>query len=176
LTLLQERGFRNLYGIDAAQALLDRIPDQTLPTVCDNYLNMKRHYAKHQFDAATIFNTLHHLNSQEEYLRFFHELHCIMKPGATVLVKELRNGLFYKTYNAVIQSRIANRLFPSAFQRRDFVQTEENGMYARFFQDFVGHIHDIMECGGKFKIVKEYRPLTFERLIVMKVQSSDSES
>jgi 2-polyprenyl-3-methyl-5-hydroxy-6-metoxy-1,4-benzoquinol methylase len=170
LTLLQQRGYKNLYGIDAAQVLLDRIPDVTIPTICDNYLNIKQHYEKNQFDAATVFNTLHHLDSREEFYQFFENLHYILKPGAIVMVKELYNGLFYKTYNAVIWSKTANRLFPSVFSSRNFVQTEEVDMHSRFFKDFVGNINDIMEAKGKFKVIKQYKPLTFERLIVMQAQ------
>ena len=86
------------------------------------------------------------------------------------MVKELYDGLFYKTYNAIIKSKIANKLFPSVFANRDFVQREEADMHARFLKDFVGNLDDIMSVGGKFKIIKQYKPLTFERLIVMKVQ------
>ena len=170
MTLLQERGFKYLYGIDAAQVLLDRIPDKTIPTVCDNYLNVKLHYERKQFDSATVFNTLHHLDSKEEFFQFFENLHYILKPGAIVMVKELYNGLFYKTYNYIIWNKIANRLFPSIFAGRNFVQTEEVDMHSRFFKDFVGNIDDILEAKGKFKVVKKYHPLAFERLIVMKAQ------
>lgn len=170
LTLLQEHGYKNLYGIDAAKVLLDRIPDKTIPTVCDNYMNVKQHYRKNQFDAATIFNTLHHLDSKEEFYQFFENLHYILKPGATVMVKELYNGMFYRNYNRIIKSRITNRLFPSIFDRRNFVQTEEVTMHSHFFKDFVGNINDILEAKGKFRVIKHYYPLTFERLIVMKAQ------
>lgn len=168
LTLLRERGFENLYGIDAAQALLDRIPDKSISTVCDNYMNVRQRYAEGQFDAATVFNTLHHLDSKEEYCRFFENLHYIMKPGAVVMVKELHNGLFYKTYNAVLHSRLANKLFPSIFSSRDFVQTEEEDMHSRFFREFIPFLDEIVQAGGKFKILKRYKPLTFENLIVLK--------
>jgi len=170
LTLLQERGFTNLHGIDAAQVLLDRVPDKSIPTVCDNYLNVKRHYRQNQFDFATVFNTLHHLESKEEFYLFFENLHHILKPGAIVMVKELYNGLFYKIYNAIIWSKLANKLFPSVFAGRNFVQTNEVDMHARFFKDFVGNIDDIMEAKGKFKVIKKYYPLAFERLIVMKAR------
>ena len=167
LTLLQERGFKDLHGLDAAQVLLDLIPGKTIPTVCDNYLNIKQHFEKNKFDSATVFNTLHHLDSKEEFYSFFENLHYILKPGAIVMVKELYNGLFYKTYNAIIWSKIVNKLFPSIFSKRNFVQTEETDMHSRFFKDFVGNINDIMEAKGKFKVIKQYKPLTFERLIVM---------
>lgn len=170
LTLLREKGYKNLYGIDAAQVLLDRIPDKTIPTVCDNYLNVKDHYKENTFNAATVFNTLHHLDSKEEYYKFFENLHYILKPGAVVMVKELRDGLFYKTYNAVLHSKTVNRLFPSVFNSRDFVQTEEQDMHRRFFRDFLSNINDIMEASGKFGIVKLYKPLTFEQLIVLKAK------
>ena len=170
LTLLQERGLTNLQGIDAAQVLLDRIRDKSIPTVCDNYLNVKRHYRQNQFDFAIVFNTLHHLDSKEEFYLFFENLHHILKPGAIVMVKELYNGLFYKIYNAIIWSKITNKLFPSVFAGRNFVQTSEIDMHSRFFKDFVGNIDDIMEARGKFKVIKKYYPLTFERLIVMKAQ------
>lgn len=170
LTLLQERGYTKLFGIDAAQVLLDRIPDKTIPVVCDNYLNIKRHYRHNQFDFATVFNTLHHLDSKEEFYRFFENLHSILKPGAIVMVKELYNGLFYKIYNTIIWSKLANKLFPSVFAGRNFVQTTEIDMHSRFFKDFVGNINDIMEAGGKFKVIKTYYPLGFERLMVMQAR------
>ncbi len=44
LTLLRERGFNDLYWIDAAGVLLERVPDKSIPVVCDNYLNVRRHY------------------------------------------------------------------------------------------------------------------------------------
>lgn len=168
LTLLRQKGYKNLYGIDAAQVLLDRIPDKTIPTVCDNYLNVRQHYKEGQFDAATVFNTLHHLDSKEEYFQFFENLRHIMKPGAIVMVKELRDGLFYKIYNAVLHSKIAKKLFPSVFKSRDFVQTEEKDMHRRFFREFVSDINKIIEADGRFKLIKVYKPLTFEQLLVLK--------
>jgi 2-polyprenyl-3-methyl-5-hydroxy-6-metoxy-1,4-benzoquinol methylase len=170
LSLLKTRGFDNLWGIDAAQVLLDRIPDKTIPTICDNYLNVKQHYNENQFDAAIVFNTLHHLDSKEELYQFFENLHYILKPGSIVMVKELHNGLFYKTYNAIIFSKIANKFLPSVFAQRNFVQTTENDMHSRFFRDFADCLDDIIETKGKFKIIKQYKPLTFERLIVAKVK------
>lgn len=167
-TLLREKGYKNLYGIDAAQVLLDRIPDKTIPTVCDNYLNVRAHYKERQFDAATVFNTLHHLDSKDEYYNFFENLHYILKPGAIVMVKELWDGVFYKTYNAVLHSKIANKLFPFIFNSRDFVQTEEKDMHRRFFKDFVSNINNIMQASGKFRIIKLYKPLTFEQLLVLR--------
>ena len=170
LNLLQERGCSNVYGIDTAQVLLDRIPDRNIPVVCDSYLNVKQHYDKSQFDAVTVFNTLHHLDSKEEFYRFFENVHHIVRPGAVVIIKELYNGLFYKTYNAIIWSSIANKLLPSVFSSRNFVQTEETDMHARFFKDFVGNIKDILEAKGKFKVKKQYKPLKFERMIVLEAQ------
>jgi len=166
LTLLRQRGYQNLYGIDAARVLLDRIPDKTIHTVCDNYINMKDHYEKHQFDAATIFNTLHHLESKDLFYTFFENLHHICKPGATILVKELYDGAFYRVYNAVIRSRIANTLFPSVFSRRNYVEREERGIHSHFFNNFVPNISDIIESEGKFRIIGVYYPLGFERVIV----------
>lgn len=168
LTLLKEKGYKNLYGIDAAQVLLNRIPDKTIHTVCDNYLNVKKHYKEGQFDSATVFNTLHHLDSKEEYCQFFENLRYIMKTGSVVMVKELRDGMFYKTYNAVLHSKIMNKLFPSVFGSRDFVQSHEEDMHSRFFRDFVPFINNIMQARGKFRTIKIYKPLSFEQLIVLK--------
>ncbi|MDI6759458.1 MAG: methyltransferase domain-containing protein [Candidatus Brocadiaceae bacterium] len=168
LTLLRGEGFQNLYGIDAAQVLLDRVPDKTIPTVCGNYLNVKQFYSKNQFDAATVFNTLHHLDSKEEYCQFFENLHYIMKPGSVVIIKDLYDGLFYKTYNAILHSKIARQVFPRVFVGRDFVQTHETDMHRRFFREFVPHFNKMVETQERFKIIKKHWPLTFEQLIVLK--------
>ena len=168
LTLLKKKGFMNLSGIDAASVLLDLIPDKSIPTVCDNYLNVRTHYRRGQFDAAIVFNTLHHLDSKEQFYQFFDGLRYILKPGATVLIKELRNGWLYKAYNGIIKNRITNALFPSVFERRNFVQTEETGMHSRFFKDIEPCFNSIIEHGAKFKVLKRLKPLTFESIFVLK--------
>ena len=170
LTLLKRRGFTDLHGIDAAQALLDRIPDRSIPTVCDNYLNVRSHYPQGYFQAATVFNTLHHLDSTEEYFQFFENLRSVLSPGAVVMVKELHDGLFYKAYNAILHSRMANLVMPGVFNRRDFVQTEETDMHRRFFREFVPRLEQIVQAQGRFTLVKRYRPLTFEQVLVLQAQ------
>lgn len=167
LTLLRERGFKDLYGIDAARVLLERIPDKSIPLVCDNYLNVRRHYNEKQFDAATIFNTLHHLGGKDEFCRFFENLSYILKPQAVVLVKELYNGLFRKVYYAAIKSKICALILPSVFSGRNFVEREEQDMHSRFFRDIAPNMNSLLEGGGKFKIIKQYNLFTFERLTVM---------
>ncbi|HOY67179.1 MAG TPA: class I SAM-dependent methyltransferase [Candidatus Ozemobacteraceae bacterium] len=167
LCLLRERGFRHLWGMDAAASLLDRIPDPTIHRVCDNYLRIRDHFGAGSFDAVTVFNTLHHLDSREEYTAFFTNLADVIRPGGRVIVKELRNGIFYRIYNGIIFNSVTRTLFPGTFGPRCFVQTEEREMHARFFREFVPHLRSIVSAGGRFRILARHLPLTFEQMIVL---------
>ncbi len=168
LTLLQRRGFKNLYGIDAASILLDRIPDKNIPVICDNYLNVRSHFQQGQFQAATVFNTLHHLETLEEFEAFFYNLHYIMKPGGLVFIKELRNGMFYRIYNGMIKSSVTQFLFPWFIGPRNFVQTHEEEMHSRFFDFFLPQLKKILRTKDRFSFVKRHTPLSFENLLVVR--------
>jgi len=170
LTLLKKRGFVNLYGIDAAETLLDRISDKDIPTVADTYLNIKMHFKENYFDAATVFNTLHHLDTEEELDLFFKNLHYVLKPGSIVIVKELHKGLLRRIYYFLIFNKFINKLFPSFFKERNLVETEEKDMHARFYKSFGPSLNEVIEKDGRFKIIKEYHPLTFEKMIVLETK------
>jgi SAM-dependent methyltransferase len=93
ISLLRQRGYTNLQGVEIDDALIDLAAE--LPDVIRKSSATALPYADGSFDCIYMFNVMHHLHGMAEYERALAEMgRCLRDGGRIILVEPCRLVLY----------------------------------------------------------------------------------
>ena len=85
--------FKEIHGVDATQAMLDRVDRSSGNITLHRAVAEKMPFPDAHFDAASAYSFIHHLTDYAEVLQ---EVHRVLRPGGAFYVDLDPNKLFWK--------------------------------------------------------------------------------
>ena len=104
ISLLDKMGYRNLYGVEPNEALLNYLWERNEKLARDR---IRKGFATalpfedEYFDCIYFFNVLHHLEDTNEYTKTIQETMRCLKPGGLMIAVEPCNAFIYSAMRAV---------------------------------------------------------------------------
>jgi SAM-dependent methyltransferase len=94
ISLLQQRGYRNLHGVEVDDALIG-LASGVLPGIRKSSAT-ELPYADSTFDCIYMFNVMHHLRDLTEYERALMEMSRCLRDGGRLILIEPCHLIFYR--------------------------------------------------------------------------------
>lgn len=108
LKYFNQKGFKNLYGVEPDKDLISKIPKKLFVEI-KNCRAEKIEYRANTFDAVFVYGVLHHLKGIAAYESASSEIMRILKPGGLVFIIEPGNYRIFRTIEII--TKIISPLF-----------------------------------------------------------------
>jgi len=134
ISLLDKMGYRNLYGVEPNEALLNYLWEGNEKLARDR---IRKGFATalpfedEYFDCIYFFNVLHHLEDTNEYTKTIQETMRCLKPGGLMIAVEPCNAFIYSAMRAVSKALAP---FSELFSKIYAVISEEQETLKYFFK------------------------------------------
>ena len=89
INLFQAKGFTRIWGLDASAEMVEAAIRFThTPIVLCDVLDADQHFQAGSFNVVIISDLLHHLTSQQEWVRLLHICHKLLDEGGLLVIRE----------------------------------------------------------------------------------------
>jgi len=129
--------FKEIHGVDATQAMLDRVDRSSGNITLHRALAEKTPFPENHFDAASAYSFIHHLTDYAEVLQ---EVHRVLRPGGAFYVDLDPNMLFWKAIEAAQAQSGADRPSDIVSREIDSVLHTDDRVQKEFGKDLQGGI------------------------------------
>jgi ubiquinone/menaquinone biosynthesis C-methylase UbiE len=153
ISLLQQRGFKNLYGVDVDDALIDKASG-VLPEIKKSSAT-ELPFSDSFFDCIYMFNVMHHLKDMAEYERALAEMsRCLCDGGRIILIEPCRLPLY-----RLLKTACAAASPVSAFFRNFHAMLQEEwGNLSRFLRQ-LDVLRTRIAASGEFVFLEDSKLL-----------------
>jgi len=153
ISLLQQRGYKNLYGVEIDPALVD-MSSKVLPDIIKSSA-IDLPYDNNSFDCIYMFNVMHHLHDMAEYEQALAEMaRCLRDGGRIILVEPCRLAL-YRLLKAVC---FVGSPF-SRFFRNFYLILHEENVYLSYFLRHLDLLRRRILASAEFEVLEDSKLL-----------------
>lgn len=153
ISLLQQRGYKNLHGVEIDPALVD-MSSRVLPDIRRSSA-VALPYADNYFDCIYMFNVMHHLRDMAEYEQSLAEMSRCLRDGGRIILIEPCHLLLYRLLKAVC---CLGRPF-SRFFRNFYVILQEEWGSLNYFLNHLDVLRDNIAATGQFIVLHDSKLL-----------------
>lgn len=162
ISLLLQRGYNNLYGVEIDDALFD-IAAAVIPEIKKSSAT-ELPYDADSFDCIYMFNVMHHLTDLAEYRKALAEMsRCVRDGGSIILVEPCRLVL----YRLLKMVSYAGRPFSSFFRNFYLILKDEWPNLTRFLRSLDILRNDV--TGSDQYIIRQESKLFHQWIVVLSV-------
>lgn len=167
VSLLLQRGYKNLYGVEIDDSLFD-MATKVLPEVRKASAT-DLPFADNYFDCIYMFNVMHHLQDLDEYQRTLAEMTRCLRGGGRIILVEPCRLILYRLLKAVC---VAGKPF-SRFFRNFYVILAEEWPNLSYFLRHLDAFRRAIRMSRQYEMLEDEK-LFHQWISVIRVNKDDS--
>lgn len=154
LSMLEEHGFINLYGLDSSLEMVEYARKATKARIfCSDALHLSNVFKNYDFDAVIAMNLQHHLGYEQEWELFIAECRHIITTKGLLCIREPYPSFMFNTLRWMTRHRIFSKI--SVVRHRLQSLVEEKELLCYFLDKWPGYYKECLQRNG-FAILREF--------------------